>query len=182
MLLRRPICPECPYASDEATAVLGAASEPPVKTIKFGADKNIDPWRRNGFCTGTKKTFVNQTILAVNINDTDNRDDLEKKHSDGSKNMCLKESEKFLRLKWFSLTQKGSEPENYAKIAKLAFEVTNKPLILKSSDIQAIEAAAKAIKNSNSVIASATIDNVNELKNIAFEKWIEPCSHRRKYR
>jgi acetyl-CoA decarbonylase/synthase complex subunit gamma len=60
----------CPYASDEAKQVLGLANEPPVKTIAFGADKKLVAggelvlYRHD-------KTFVNRTIIAVNINDTD---------------------------------------------------------------------------------------------------------------
>ncbi len=30
---------ECPYASDEAKKVLGAAGEPPVRTVALGPDK-----------------------------------------------------------------------------------------------------------------------------------------------
>ena len=32
---------QCPYASEEANQILGAASEPPVKGITFGADKSL---------------------------------------------------------------------------------------------------------------------------------------------
>ena len=32
---------ECPYASDEAKRVLGAASEPPVKGLELGPDKSL---------------------------------------------------------------------------------------------------------------------------------------------
>src|SRR5512147_66198 len=61
---------ECPYASDEAKRVLGAASEPPVKTIELGSAKKLKlggetvPYRH-------EKTFVNQPALAVNVSDTD---------------------------------------------------------------------------------------------------------------
>src|SRR5512138_1126572 len=60
---------ECPYASDETKQVLGLANEPPVKTLALGADKKL--------ATGGEtvlyrhdKTFVNPTILAVNITDS----------------------------------------------------------------------------------------------------------------
>ena len=58
---------ECPYASDEAKKVLGAASEPPVKNVAIGEAKlggETVLYRH-------EKTFVNQPIFAVNVNDTD---------------------------------------------------------------------------------------------------------------
>ena len=60
---------ECPYASEEAKNILGADSEPPIKTITIG----------NGITSKIggetvlyrhEKTFVNKTILAVNLDDT----------------------------------------------------------------------------------------------------------------
>ena len=158
---------ECPYASDEAKSILGAASEPPVKTIKFGADKVLTLGDETVLYRH-EKTFVNQTLLAININDTDNHDDIEKTLR-GIKEYALERVGEILTVEMVSLTQKGSDPESYAQIAKHALEVTNRPLILRSSDIHSIRAAAKAIKDSNSVITSATKDNYNELKNIASE-------------
>ena len=158
---------ECPYASDEAKSILGAASEPPVKTIKFGVDKALTLGDETVLYRH-EKTFVNQTLLAININDTDNPHDIEKTLR-GNKEYVLERVGEILTVEMVSLTQKDSDPESYAKVAKHALEVTNRPLILRSSDIHSIRAAAKAIKDSNSVIASATKDNYDELKNIASE-------------
>jgi len=158
---------ECPYASDEAKTILGAASEPPVKTIKFGTDKTLTLGDETVLYRH-EKTFVNRTILAVNINDTDNQDDIVKTLK-SIKEYVLERVGEILTVEMVSLTQKGSDPDSYARIARYAFEVTGKPLILRSSDISALEAASKAIKGSNSVIASATADNVDALKILASE-------------
>jgi acetyl-CoA decarbonylase/synthase complex subunit gamma len=61
---------DCPYASEEAIQVLSEAYEPPVKGIQLGEDRD----RRLGEETVLyrhEKTFVNQTLLAINVNDTD---------------------------------------------------------------------------------------------------------------
>ena len=158
---------ECPYASDEAKAVLGAASEPPVKTIKFGLEKGLKLGDETVLYRH-ERTFVNQTILAVNINDTDNQDELEQTLK-SIKEYEIERVGEILTVEMVSITQKGSDPESYAKIVKQAFDITNKPLLLRSSNFNAIEAAAKTIKDSNSVIASVTKDNVNALKIIATE-------------
>src|SRR5512139_2453100 len=53
---------ECPYASDEAKKVLGAASEPPVRAVALGEETVL--YRH-------ERTFVHRTAVAVNVNDTD---------------------------------------------------------------------------------------------------------------
>src|SRR5210317_1905264 len=61
---------ECPYASDEAKQVLGAASEPPVKKLEVGTDKSFSLGDETVLYRHDK-TFVNQTAIAININDSD---------------------------------------------------------------------------------------------------------------
>ena len=60
----------CPYASEEAKRVLGAASEPPVRCIGLGKDRSL---RVGGETVLYRhdKTFVNRTAIGVNISDTD---------------------------------------------------------------------------------------------------------------
>ncbi|HPB83211.1 MAG TPA: (Fe-S)-binding protein, partial [Spirochaetota bacterium] len=67
---------ECPYASEEAKQVLGAATEPPVKTVAFGADKKLLLGDETVLYRH-EKTFVNGTLLAVNINDTDSEEKID---------------------------------------------------------------------------------------------------------
>jgi acetyl-CoA decarbonylase/synthase complex subunit gamma len=43
----------CPYAGEEAKTVIGAASEPPIRLVKFGAGKRTV--ETNWCCSGMKK-------------------------------------------------------------------------------------------------------------------------------
>jgi len=61
---------QCPSASEEAKRVLGAASEPPVRTIALGKDRSLLMVGETVLYRH-EKTFAHQTILAVNVNDTD---------------------------------------------------------------------------------------------------------------
>src|SRR5512145_2275607 len=67
---------QCPYASDEAKQVLGAASEPPVKGVSLGSDKSLKVGEETVLYRH-EKTFVHRTLLAVNINDTDKPEDVD---------------------------------------------------------------------------------------------------------
>ncbi len=67
----------CPYASDEAKEILGIASAPPVKGVALGADKSLKIGEE-ACLYRHEKTFVNQTLFAVNINDTDENSEIDK--------------------------------------------------------------------------------------------------------
>ena len=60
----------CPYASEEAKRVIGAASEPPVKGIELGPNKELKLGEETVLYRH-EKTFVHQPLIAVNIVDTD---------------------------------------------------------------------------------------------------------------
>src|SRR5664279_3343494 len=57
----------CPYASEEAKQVLGAASEPPVIAIALGSSQSLKLGEETVLYRH-EKTFVHQTAIAVNIN------------------------------------------------------------------------------------------------------------------
>ncbi|MCP4399279.1 MAG: acetyl-CoA decarbonylase/synthase complex subunit gamma [bacterium] len=151
----------CPYASDEAKEVLGAASEPPVKVLELGADTSLKLGDETVLYRH-EKTFVNQTVFAININDTDAPEaiDTTLKQVD---EYILERVGEVLRIDMVSVTQKGSNAEVFVRLAQKAWETAKRPLVLRSSDTAALAAAAKAVKGSRSVLAAATRDNAEEL-------------------
>ena len=155
----------CPYASEEAKSLLGAASEPPVKCIELGADKKLRIGEETVLYRH-EKTFVNQTLFAININDDENPEIIETSLKRLSEYFIERVGEK-LTIELVSLTQKGNDPDKYAALAKNIWEKTKKPLILNSPDIKSILLAAEAVTGSNSILSSATHENATELKNIA---------------
>ncbi len=153
---------ECPYASDEAKAILGAASEPPVKSITFGPDKKLKAGEETVLYRH-EKTFVNQTLIAIEVRDSDpaekNQATLTK-----VKDYLLVRVGMNLTVDMVAVTQKGSDAGAFVALAKKAYELTGKPLILKSADTAALIQAAEAVKGSNSLLCSATKENAAALK------------------
>ncbi len=158
---------ECPYASEEAKQILGAASEPPVKCIELGVDKKLRLGEETVLYRH-EKTFVNQTALAVNVNDTDSPESIEKTLVSVRDYVLERVGEK-LRVDMISVTDKSGEPAKFANLCARAFEVAKRPLVMRSSNLQSISAAAKAVKDSNSVIASANPKTAVELVKVAQE-------------
>jgi acetyl-CoA decarbonylase/synthase, CODH/ACS complex subunit gamma len=158
----------CPYASDEAKQVLGLANEPPVKTLAFGADRKLEAggelvlYRHD-------KTFVNRTILAVNINDTDAPDKIE--HTlRAVKNYVLERVGESLTIGMTAVTQLSKDDKAFASLAEKAWYITGKPLILRSGDIRALKEAAACIAGSGSIICVNGEDDIGALLPVAKEQ------------
>jgi acetyl-CoA decarbonylase/synthase complex subunit gamma len=115
-----------------------------------------------------EKTFVNQILFAVNINDTDNPDEIEKTLK-SCKDFVLERVGEKLSIGMVAVSQKSKDPEKFAEIVKKAWNTTHKPIIIRSSNISSIKLAAEAVKGSHSIIASATSENTDVLKEIALQ-------------
>jgi acetyl-CoA decarbonylase/synthase complex subunit gamma len=158
---------ECPYASEESKQVLGAASEPPVKGIEFGKSKEFKIGEETVLYRH-ERTFVHQTIIAINMNDTDDSGEIDKA-LESIKNYCVERVGEKLFVEMIAVTQRSVENEKFVALAKRAWETVQRPLILRSTNLQAIIEAAKAVKGSQSVIASATKETADELAIVAKE-------------
>lgn len=157
----------CPYASDEAKEVLGAAAEPPVKAIALGADKSVKLGEET-VVYRHEKTFVNQTALAVNVNDTDDADSIDRTLAD-VRDYVLERVGETLVVDLVSVTQRGDDSAAFVDLAKKAYEVTARPLVLRSDDPKALALAARAVEGSGSVIATAGPEAARELWPVAKE-------------
>ena len=156
---------ECPYASDEAKQVLGADSEPPVKSVVLGSEIASKVGEETVLYRH-EKTFVNQTMIAINIDDTS--DDTAKTLA-AIRDYKLERVGEVLTVNAVAVTQKSGDKAKFAAAAKEAWEVTRLPLILRASDTESLEAAAKEIKGTNSLIAGVTAEQADAALKIAQE-------------
>ncbi|HBR20542.1 MAG TPA: acetyl-CoA decarbonylase/synthase complex subunit gamma [Phycisphaerales bacterium] len=158
---------ECPYASDEAKKILGAASEPPVKCIELGPEKKLKIGAETVLYRH-EKTFVSQTALAVNVNDTDSAELIDTTLN-AIRDYVLERVGEKLVVDMVGITQKGSNADAFAALAKKAWDTTKRPLVLRSADAKSLAAAAAAVKGSGSVLVAATNETAELLKAAAIE-------------
>jgi len=158
---------ECPYASDEAKKILGAASEPPVRKMQIGTDPS--------FMVGDEtvlyrhdKTFVNQTVLAININDTDSAEEVDQV-LESIKTYELDRVGELLSIDAVCVTCTSGDPAVFAELCKRANAVTGRPLVIRSADPAQLTAAAEAVKGSRSILAAATPETADALVSVASE-------------
>ncbi len=147
---------ECPYASEEAKQVLGAASEPPVKGVTLGSDIPSKLGEETVLYRH-EKTFVNQTVLAVNIDDT-TEDAM--KTLEAVRDYKLERVGEILTVNAVAITQKSGDKEKFISLAKQAWEVTKLPLIIRAADTDSLVAAAEAVRGTNSLLTGVTQDNL----------------------
>lgn len=155
---------ECPYASDEAIAVLGAENEPPVKQLKIGGEMDTLIGGETVLYRH-EKTYVNDTLLAINIDDDSEYEDELHKIA-GYK---LERVGEILTLNAVAIMQKSGDTAKFVELAKKAWEITKLPLIIRADSIDAIAQAAQVVSGTGSIIAGVNKDNVDELLKVAQE-------------
>jgi acetyl-CoA decarbonylase/synthase complex subunit gamma len=158
---------KCPYASEEAKKIIGAASEPPVKGIKLGSDKNLNLGEETVLYRH-EKTFVHQTLFAININDTDPPDYIEETLGLIKEYNLERVGERYM-VDMIAVTQNIDDTGKFVRLASKAWDQVQRPLVLRSSDVPALREAAQAVSGSYSVLASVTMETADELKGIALE-------------
>lgn len=158
---------ECPYASEDAKRILGAASEPPVKGIALGVDKELKLGEETVLYRHEKK-FEHQTALAVNINDTDTPESIEETLH-GIRDYRFERVGETMRIDMVAVTQIGSDKEPFVALSRKAWEITGRPLVLRSAHVNALAAAAEAVKGSHSIVSSPTPEAADVLYTVAAE-------------
>ena len=142
---------ECPYASEEAKRVLGAANEPPVRGIALGPDRALKLGEETVLYRH-EKTFFHQTALAININDNDSPEVIEGTLK-AIRDYRLERVGETFRLDLVAVThQGGTGKDDFAAFARRAWETTGLPLVLRSANPVVLKAAAVAVKGSRSVL------------------------------
>lgn len=152
---------QCPYASDEAKRVLGAASEPPVKGIALGPKGGLKLGEETVLYRH-EKTFVHPTALAVNVNDGDDAATIERTLQQVRDYVLERVGEK-LTVDMVCVTGTSGRADAFVALAAKAWETAQRPLVLRSDDAQALAQAAAAVKGSGSVLSAATAETADAL-------------------
>ncbi len=114
-----------------------------------------------------EKTFVNQTALAVNINDTDSPDAIDATLKAVTTTSSMRVGQE-LRIDLVAVTQNGARRRCLRRPGRQGLsQATNRPLVLRSNDAAALTAAAVAVKGTRSLICSPAADAAQQLATVA---------------
>ena len=144
---------ECPYASDEAKQVLGAASEPPVRGVALGADGRLKLGEETVLYRH-EKTFVHRTALAVLLRQG------ESDRIAGIAGYCIDKVGEKMGVDLIAVEQTG-DAASFAAFAKQA--AASRPLVVLGRDAAGTVAAAVAVAGTRCLLVSRGAVDVPEL-------------------
>lgn len=159
---------ECPYASDEAKAVLGAASEPPIRTVTLGPE--AAPFKAGGetVCYRHEKTFVHRTGLGLALDDTQADGQIEPRVR-ALADYKLERVGEVLQAEAVSVAFQSGLPERFLTVLTRVGELWPRCIIVRSDDPQALKGAAEKLRGRRPLLASATPATLDELLAVAKE-------------
>jgi len=146
---KKAMLSECPYASDEAKQILGAASEPPVKGIKIGTE-TISALGEETVMYRHEKTFVNKPVIAINMNLGSDLSIAEK-----IKNYRPARVGEELFVGAIAITESILVADNslgFADYCAKVYEITKLPLIIRAMEIDSLDKASQAVAGTRSVL------------------------------
>ena len=158
---------KCPHVSEEATASLSEAAEPPIRTVNIGADGTATKVGGETVMFRHEKTFVNPPALAILV--TDAMDD-EEVDARIKKMEELQYDRVGVTLKPDLVAVKETQG-NAEQFAALVEKVagSNNSMILMSSSAEVLGAGLKACAGKKPLIYAANKDNVEQVGALAKE-------------
>jgi acetyl-CoA decarbonylase/synthase complex subunit gamma len=142
---------ECPYASDEAKQALGGLCEPPVRGVRLGPEGGLRLGEETVLYRH-ERCFVSPTALAVALDDALPPERLDAE-LDRIGAYRFERVGQRLGVDLLALTQRASDAAGFERLARRCWERCRLPLVLRSSDPQALTRAALAVQGSHSLIA-----------------------------
>ena len=153
---------QCPYASDEAKKVIGAASEPPMRLVKIGTGDRQVQTGNETVMFRHDKTFVHQTALAVSVQDTLDAAEIEKKALELESYRIVRVGET-LRVELLCIDNSSNDEKRFIDAVGASAAHFKGGLILKSGSAQALIAAARAVQDRVPLLHGVTKENMAEL-------------------
>jgi acetyl-CoA decarbonylase/synthase complex subunit gamma len=142
---------ECPHASEEAKTTLGAASEPPIRSIKIGIGAYAVEMGEETVMYRHEKTFVHQTAIAIQINSSESDDQLQKKIEEFESYIVERVGEE-LTSDLFFISHDSKNEEDFQKTILLVREKSKKGIIVYCRDKELLRTGLEIIKNERPAI------------------------------
>lgn len=157
---------DCPYISDEAREVLGSASRPPIKLVRIGVGEKVVEIGDEKVLFRHEKTFYHPPAIAVTIYDTMDSREIQTKIRKINE-FQFERIGQTLSVDLVNLVFKSGDINQYRNVTYEVYRISNKPLILSSSEPFAISEALKICKEGRPLIAAANRVNWEDMAELA---------------
>ncbi len=159
---------ECPYVSEEAKEILGAAAEPPIRTVIIGPEEKPCPCGGETVLFRHEKTFINQTGLGVALSDAMDDEVLESRAREVAGYVLDRVGEE-LRLDLLSVAFESGSTERLLDVLDSVARVWDRSTAVRTEDADALEATARKLEGKRPLLASATPETADRLADVAGE-------------
>jgi acetyl-CoA decarbonylase/synthase, CODH/ACS complex subunit gamma len=166
---------QCPYASDEAKKVIGAASEPPMRLVKIGSGDRQIQIGSETVMFRHDKTFVHQTAIAYLMQDTLDAAEIQKRASQLESYSIVRVGET-LRVEMICIYDTSADETKFVAAATLVAAHFKGGIILKSTSAHALVAAAHAIADRVPLLHGVTKENIGEIGPFCAEAKLPVCA------
>ncbi len=157
----------CPYVSDEVKAELAEASAPPIRTVSIGKGGGEIKIGGETVMFRHEKTFVNQTGLAVLIEDTEPDEQVERKLS-RLKELSYERVGLILKADLAAVKNTSGDKDKFCGLVKKAREA-GAPLILMSDDAGNMAAALELCAEDRPLVYAASGENADSFGELALK-------------
>lgn len=158
----------CPYASEEAIKTIGAASKPPIRLVKIGPPENEVLIGNETVMFRHDKTFVHPTAVAIAFADNDPISELGHQIAE-VRDYCLERVGEQLRVNLVLVDNFSEEVKPFVNLVKTAAGSTGLGLILRSTNLEALEAGLKELEGKRPLIHAATPANADAIAALALK-------------
>jgi len=141
---------ECPHASEEAKATLGAASEPPIRLVKIGGAHSLEVGNETVMFRH-EKTFFHQTGIALELRTSEGEEKLLAKIKEIEGYTVERVGEE-LQSDLFFISHDSKDREDFLRTIKLVKENSNKGIILDCPDEELLREGIEIFKDDHPAV------------------------------
>jgi len=123
---------DCPHASDEAEAALGAAAEPPIRLVKIGGANSLEVGNETVLFRH-EKTFVHPTGIAIEIRTSEGKERMLDKIR-AVEGYCAERVGEEMAADLFFVTFDTDNPDDFVAAVRLVKEHSSKGVILNCAE------------------------------------------------
>lgn len=158
---------QCPDVSEEAKRILGEASAPPIRPVSFGTGDRTLKMGEEMVLFRHEKKFVNPTVFAVEIKDTDSDEKIYKTVDDVLSSEIERVGQK-LRIDAILINNVSGDASRFETVVKnISAKAPGVPLILATGNPEAAERALKLVASQRPLLYGADKDNAEKMASLA---------------
>jgi acetyl-CoA decarbonylase/synthase complex subunit gamma len=157
---------KCPHLSDEAKALFGEASAPPIRLVKIGTGDNALSIGEETVLFRHEKTFVHFPGFALIVSDTLSQDELQSKAAEADQ-CSMERVGQYLKVDLVMVQNDSGSADTFVNAVKAVTEKTQLPLVLASDSAETMASALDMAANSKPLIYTANESNYQAMAELA---------------